>query len=31
MAWAVSMLWEAPCAKDGGNAKKASPIKNIFL
>jgi hypothetical protein len=31
MSWAVSILWEAPCAKDGGKANKASPDKNIFF
>ncbi|SVE19357.1 uncharacterized protein METZ01_LOCUS472211 [marine metagenome] len=28
---AASIDCDAPCAKDGGNAKKASPMKNIFL
>ena len=32
MSCAVSMLCEAPCAKEGGKANRASPEKkNIFL
>ena len=26
-----SIAWEAPCAKDGGIEKRASPTKKIFL
>ena len=31
MPCAVSKLWEAPCAKDGGKANNASPDKKIFF
>ena len=31
MSWAVSILWETPCAKDSRKANKASPDKNIFF
>ena len=31
MSCAVSMLWEAPWAKDGGKANNASPDKKIFF